>query len=303
MGAADALLSAYTEGVIAKFLNATTADGYNPYRVTRSGIEWEVPEPDNPWSNIGYWSDHQIIYLQKLLEIAEHVHPGQASRSVEPTCFCLCRCPLPPAPLSGDAEQIGITRLILIGKARKRRKLAVAESAQTAVCSGMQDGNVIHVTMVEKLLVLLLAKLTNLVPEGGIWMNTQRPEWNDANNALVGKGLSVVTVAYLRRFIAFWQTGLAGFEKEAFKVNTAVSDLFSECAAHSEPLSGPSGNNILMTERAGHSWMIWAQPYHLPLPPSMKMDYPAKQVELISERQSERSARRGPGLSRTYAAG
>ncbi|MCA9874880.1 MAG: hypothetical protein KC441_14515, partial [Anaerolineales bacterium] len=52
----------YVEGMIAKFLNATTADGYNPYRVTRQGIEWETPEPDNPWSNIGYWSDHQIIY-------------------------------------------------------------------------------------------------------------------------------------------------------------------------------------------------------------------------------------------------
>ena len=38
------------------------------------------------------------------------------------------------------------------------------------------------------------AKLANFVPEGGIWMNTQRPEWNDANNALVGKGLSVVTL-------------------------------------------------------------------------------------------------------------
>ena len=60
--------------------------------------------------------------------------------------------------------------------------------------------------------MLLLAKLTNLVPEGGIWMNTQRPEWNDANNALVGKGLSVVTVAYLRRFIAFWQAQLAAAE-------------------------------------------------------------------------------------------
>ncbi|MCP4429194.1 MAG: hypothetical protein GY803_32310, partial [Chloroflexi bacterium] len=41
----------YVEGFIAKFLNATTVDGYNPYRVTRDGIEWEVPEPDNPWSN------------------------------------------------------------------------------------------------------------------------------------------------------------------------------------------------------------------------------------------------------------
>jgi hypothetical protein len=67
---------AYIEGIIAKFLNATTADGYNPYRVTRDGIEWEVLEPDNPWSNIGYWSDHQIIYLQKLLEFADQVHPG-----------------------------------------------------------------------------------------------------------------------------------------------------------------------------------------------------------------------------------
>jgi len=34
-------------------------------------------------------------------------------------------------------------------------------------------------------------------------MNTQRPEWNDANNALVGKGVSVVTLAYLRRTIVF----------------------------------------------------------------------------------------------------
>jgi hypothetical protein len=64
------------------------------------------------------------------------------------------------------------------------------------------------------LLTLLLAKLVNFVPEGGIWMNTQRPEWNDANNALVGKGLSVVTLCYLRRYIVssarlFVQSGLS----------------------------------------------------------------------------------------------
>jgi hypothetical protein len=79
--------------MIAKFLNATTADGYNPYRVTRAGIEWEVPEPHNPWANIGYWNDHQIIYLQKLLEVAEQVQPGRLAQlagmsqfSVTPTC-------------------------------------------------------------------------------------------------------------------------------------------------------------------------------------------------------------------------
>ena len=48
-----------------------------------------------------------------------------------------------------------------------------------------------------------LAKLGSLVPGGGIWMNTQRPEWNDANNALVGYGVSMVTACYLERYLAF----------------------------------------------------------------------------------------------------
>ena len=32
-------------GMVAVFLNATTADGYNAYRITRAGIDWEVPDP------------------------------------------------------------------------------------------------------------------------------------------------------------------------------------------------------------------------------------------------------------------
>ncbi|MGB5428677.1 MAG: hypothetical protein WBM94_03315, partial [Eudoraea sp.] len=39
----------------------------------------------------------------------------------------------------------------------------------------------------------------------GIWLNTQRPEWNDANNALVGNGVSMVTLYYIRRFLSFFQ--------------------------------------------------------------------------------------------------
>ena len=67
--------------------------------------------------------------------------------------------------------------------------------------------------MTEKLLVLLLTKLTNLVPEGGIWMNTQRPEWNDANNALVGKGTlsrNGRLSASLYRFLAGAISGIRG---------------------------------------------------------------------------------------------
>ena len=58
----------YIENMCAKFLNAMTIDGFNPYRITRQGIDWEVPEPDNPWAQIGYWGDHQVIYFEKLLE-------------------------------------------------------------------------------------------------------------------------------------------------------------------------------------------------------------------------------------------
>ncbi|HSH10096.1 MAG TPA: hypothetical protein VK995_06880, partial [Oceanipulchritudo sp.] len=44
---------------------------------------------------------------------------------------------------------------------------------------------------------------SNFIPGGGIWMNTQRPEWNDANNALVGFGISVVTLGYIARYLRF----------------------------------------------------------------------------------------------------
>jgi hypothetical protein len=65
------------------------------------------------------------------------------------------------------------------------------------------EGEVMLVSFTEKLLATLLAKLSNFIPEAGIWMNTLRPEWNDANNALVGTGASMVTLYYMRRFVAF----------------------------------------------------------------------------------------------------
>ena len=67
----------FIESMIHKFLNATTFDGYNPYRVTKGGFDWETIEPDDPWSYIGYWGDHQIIYLLKFLEFINNHKPGR----------------------------------------------------------------------------------------------------------------------------------------------------------------------------------------------------------------------------------
>ena len=222
---------AYIEGMIAKFLNATTADGYNPYRVTRDGIEWEVPEPDNPWSNIGYWSDHQIIYLQKLLEFAEQVQPGALPALWTRPIFSYANVPYRLRPYEQMLTDWYNT-IDFDWDSEQATEAAEAKMGTDARLCRSDEGAVIHVTMVEKLLVLLLAKLTNLVPEGGIWMNTQRPEWNDANNALVGKGLSVVTAAYLRRFIAFWQAQLVDAEATTtFRVNGTVADLLEAVQA------------------------------------------------------------------------
>src|SRR5690606_34515023 len=70
------------------------------------------------------------------------------------------------------------------------------------------------------------AKLVNLVPDGGIWMTTQRPEWNDVNNALVGRGVSVVTLAQLRRYVVALE-GLAG----AASVTDEFADLVAAVTA------------------------------------------------------------------------
>ncbi|MBN2003784.1 MAG: hypothetical protein JXA21_10540, partial [Anaerolineae bacterium] len=218
----------FIEGMIARFLNATTVDGYNPYRVTRDGIEWEVPDPHSPWANIGYWSDHQIIYLQKLLEISARYHPGVLTATLNRRSFSQANVPYrikPYADLLADCyDTIEFDQAL---DARiKERVQAVGTDGRLVWDAG---GQVLHVSLGEKLLTLLLAKLVNFVPEGGIWMNTQRPEWNDANNALVGKGLSVVTTAYLRRFVAFFRA-LVAETGAALEVTQEVAGLFAKVA-------------------------------------------------------------------------
>ncbi len=94
----------------------------------------------------------------------------------------------------------------------------------------MPDGQVYQVNLLEKLLVALLAKLGNLVIDGGIWLNTQRPEWNDANNALVGQGLSMVTLYYMRRYVRFLQ-GLLAAQAGTVDLSTEVSRWLAETAA------------------------------------------------------------------------
>ena len=192
----------YTEQIIAKFLNASTADGYNPYRISESGIDWEVEDPDDPWSYIGYWGDHQIIYLLKLLELSFSFHPEILHGLLVRPVFSYANVPYRIKPFESLLEDAKDTVIFdhALAKVIDERVRQVGADGKLVFDD---NGDVLLVNLLEKLLVPLLSKLGNLVAEGGIWLNTQRPEWNDANNALVGQGLSMVTLYYLRRYICF----------------------------------------------------------------------------------------------------
>ena len=190
----------YLPSIIAKFVNASTADGFNPYRITSDGIDWEVPEPENPWSGIGYWGDHQIVYLYRLLHTQREHDPSWLGAELGKRTYSFADVPYRIAPF----EQLMRDPKATI-EFDSTAEAAVAERVDRLGADGRlipdaTDG-VLHVTLLEKLLIPALAKLSNFVPRGGIWMNTQRPEWNDANNALVGHGLSMVTLAHLRRYL------------------------------------------------------------------------------------------------------
>ncbi len=192
----------FTEGMTAKFLNAMTPDGFNPYRITRDGIDWEVQEPDNPWSNIGYWGDHQVIYLAKLLELWNRIDRTGLSASLDTPLYSSGAVPYRIKPYTDIVRN---PRDTISFSLALHEEILAREKTEGSDARLVHDesGSVALVSMTAKFIAIVGAKMANLVPGGGIWLNTQRPEWNDANNALAGWGLSVVTLCYLRRFLVF----------------------------------------------------------------------------------------------------
>lgn len=194
----------FVESMIAKFVNASTVDGYNPYRITKEGIDWEVEDPDDPWSYIGYWGDHQIIYLLKFLEQSKQYQPENLAKLLGEPIFAYANVPYRLRDFESTLRDAKNT-VDYDDNIAKQIEQRVAQIGADGKLVLDKNGEVYQVNLLEKLLIPLLSKLSNLVPDGGIWLNTQRPEWNDANNALVGQGLSMVTLYYLRRYICFMQ--------------------------------------------------------------------------------------------------
>ena len=214
----------YIESMICKFVNASTADGYNPYRITIAGIDWEKPDPHDPWANIGYWGDHQIIYLLKFLEFSNDHHPGTLREFLSRDIFCYANVPykikgyhdLLKDPHNTIDFDIAADELI---------EQRVSQVGADGRLIWDKNGSVYYVNLTEKLLATMLSKLSNFIPEGGIWMNTQRPEWNDANNALVGFGVSMVTLYYTRRYQQYLLDLFANTELEEVAISEEIDAL------------------------------------------------------------------------------
>jgi hypothetical protein len=182
-------------------LDAMTVDGYNPYRISTEGPDWEVPDPDDPWANIGYWSDHQVVYLHQLLRHRHDLLGGWTAEDLVRADLVYADVPY---RLAGWREALaGTGPMVTFDEGAHAR---CVERAARLGGDGLLRVDAretpVRASLIEKLLLVVGAKIVNVVPGHGIWMNTQRPEWNDANNALVGRGVSVVTAAQLRAFVA-----------------------------------------------------------------------------------------------------
>jgi hypothetical protein len=239
----------YAESMIFKFVDSSTADGYNPYRIMRDGFDWEVLDPHDAWSYIGYWGDHQVAYLLKLLEVSARYHPGALAGLLTRRVFTYANVPYRIRPYSTLLEDPRNTIDFDTALDREIHQRVAEMGADGKALLGL-DGSPYRVNLTEKLLVLVLARLFNFIPEGGLWMNTQRPEWNDANNALVGFGVSMVTLYFLRRFLSFC--------RDLFAAGTSAIELSSEVAEalrgvmdtlehHAGLLDGPISDQVRKT--------------------------------------------------------
>jgi len=217
----------YIKNMCAKFLNAMTIEGFNPYKINRKGIDWEIPDPTNPWAQFGYWGDHQVIYFEKLLEFYEKTNRKELLNSLDEKIYTSSNVPY---RLKSFSEIEANPRSTILFDAELNKKICRDAEVKGSDGKLVQDenGNPALVSFTAKALQIVISKVANLVPAGGIWLNTQRPEWNDANNALAGYGLSVVTLCYLYRYINFLEKLYASTSLKTVTLPDVVYKCFAE---------------------------------------------------------------------------
>jgi hypothetical protein len=163
----------------------------------------------------------------KFLEFIEKYHPGKLNSYFEKDCFVYAAVPYTIKAYDEILKNPKDTIEYSHGWEKKIEKERKKIGADGALIRNNND-EIYHVNFIEKILATVLAKMSNFIPEGGIWMNTQRPEWNDANNALVGNGVSMVTLYYLHRFLKTLQNIVNNSELETIKISNEMVEFYHE---------------------------------------------------------------------------
>ncbi len=245
----------YYENMVSKFVNASTADGFNPYRINAAGIDWEKPEPENPFGGYGYWGDHQIIYLLRLLKGLQAHFPQKLEEMLRQEIFSYANVPYIIAPYQEILKNSKDT--ITFDFEKDATIDALTKEMGTDARLILSNGQVYTASLTEKLLVPVLSKMSNLLVGGGIWMNTQRPEWNDANNAIVGIGLSMVTVYHVKAYLEFLKATFASQEKD-FAISHEVATWLQETLSALQQFAGNySGNEKALLDTLGESFSTY----------------------------------------------
>lgn len=220
----------YIKNMCAKFLNAMTIDGFNPYKINRQGIDWEIPDPVNPWAQIGYWGDHQVIYFEKLLEFYDKTNRKELLSNINEKIYTSANVPYRLKSYAEIAKNPRVTIDFDKELSTKLKSLELQKGSDAKLIQAA-DENPYLVSFATKILQIVISKSANFVPAGGIWLNTQRPEWNDANNALAGYGLSVVTLCYLYRYITKLIDIFANTEIKNVTIPSAVKKCFCDLSS------------------------------------------------------------------------
>ncbi len=242
----------YYENMISKFVNASTVDGFNPYRINTQGIDWEKPDEENPFGGYGYWGDHQMIYLYRLLNGLMVHFPEQLENLLSANIFTYANVPY---ILKSYEDLLIDSKDTIVFDFEKDAKIdALCQLYGSDGKLIFKDEQIYYVNLTEKLLVPLLSKMSNLLVGGGIWMNTQRPEWNDANNAIVGIGLSMVTIYHIKTYLEFLyklflpKNTSYEISKEVFNWLTTIGSILAEYNGNY------SGNEKFILDKLGNTF-------------------------------------------------
>lgn len=156
----------------------------------------------------GYWIDHWT-YILDLVENYESIYPDKMSQALyHDRTYKTFDSPVTVLPRSEKICLTSSNEVRRFGSIQhfdneKMNKLHIDQ--EKASWFKDRDGNIVYSSLFEKLVILVVNKITQLDPSGiGLEMEAEKPGWNDAMNGLPGLfGSGVSETIELKRVVDY----------------------------------------------------------------------------------------------------